>query len=53
MTCTCPVIVIYLTTDLLYSFSGMIFGKTHPLFELLSLLSGHRVCFGYDRNNVD
>lgn len=40
-------------THLLSSFSGMVFDETHPLFELLSLLNGHRVCFGYDRNNVD
>lgn len=28
-------------------------GETHPLFELLSLLNGHRVRLGNDRDDID
>lgn len=28
-------------------------GETHPLFELLPLLNGHRVCLGNDRDDID
>lgn len=28
-------------------------GEPHPLFELLSLLNGHRVRLGNDRDDID